>query len=243
MFRIEQLHNRVKFFVLGVLLGSPLWIVAQTASNDAIESAESDRADKFTVLNELERQSYQEERFELIKEKLAYSPLTMEHQDLLAQALSKLHGGHPVSSCTEKSVHKGSLVEGLDEKQRSIAILDSGSVEIDQTRSAPLNILYSPFRQIPIVSWNFPTGKVLAETDSEITFRFDRDPKSTDDAEREDFELRNFITGILRRMDLVSDITIDKNNRTVLRNSEHLLRSFGKMFIYRVKKTERYTRF
>ena len=193
----------------------------------------------FTILNEVDRLSYQKEQAQKIKERLASSELSAEHQDLIAEAISKFHGGVPVGSYREETVEESLGEDELLDGVRTVSILDNGYAAIEGSQETPVELIQTPFHHvlIPLTLWDHSSGKVVSKKNSKITFRFDKPFVAP--REGEEFgEAFQTISNYLRRMELVAEVTIDKNSRTVLRYSERLLRSFGKMFVFRVKKLD-----
>lgn len=237
MLRFEDFYSYVKISVIGVFVVYSVCAGAQT--DDEITPSVDDFGEKvtFTILNEMERYAYQQEREKTLKEKLASSQLAAEHQDLIAKAVSKFYGGVPVSSYSEQSVNKSSREKELVERFKSVSILDNGFVAVEGSEETPLGWFETPFNHvlIPLSFWDHSSGKVVAKKNSEITFRFDQPFVAP--REGEEFgEAYDTISEFLSGMELVAEITIDQDSGTVLRYSEHLLRSFRKMFIFRVRK-------
>ena len=87
MLRFEDFYSYVKISVVGVFVVYSVCAGAQT--DDEITLSVDDFGEKvtFTILNEMERQSYQQERVKTLKERLASSQLAAEHQDLLTSTV------------------------------------------------------------------------------------------------------------------------------------------------------------
>lgn len=237
MLRSEDFHSPIKASVIGVIAVCTVFVAAQTDSEMDPWFDEFDKKVEFTIMNEMERLSYQEERAQVIKEKLASSQLSAEHQDLIAEALSKFHGGIPIGSYREDVVEKRSREKELFERVSTVSILDTGFAKVDESRTTRLGGYMTPFSplDIPMSKWDIATGKVLTKKDSKIKFRFDEFAELSREGEEFD-EAFETISNFLRGMKLVAEITIDKNSETVVRYSERLIRSFGKMFVFRVRK-------
>ena len=216
-------------FVLGAISICALLLVAQTDSDGALTVAESELTDEFKILSELEAQSYQRERYLEIKDELKKSPFTPEHQDLLAQALSKNFIGMPVSSFRQESVSESMDSEPVEEVE-TIAILDTGLVKNDSFQSYSLDGAFTPFPHIPIMPLDPTDGRVLTETDSEITFRFDVDVETPDEE-----ETPHFFDNLIRDLELVVDLTIDQKNRSMKTASFHLLKPIKQLFLFTFK--------
>ena len=228
----RYLQYRFQYLILGLVLAYALFTTAQSDES----SSDFDLDESITILNEEERLSYQKDRAQLIKDELSFALLEGEHRDLLAEALSKFHGGVPVCTYREDSVESLPKEEDLIESTKVVSIQDSGFATADESRPVPLHGFMTPFDRIFLKSWNLPTGRVLTQSDSKITFRFDLDPETSDDIEERFREHHEAVTSFIRGKKLVVDITIDKQDRTVKRYRSRLLRSFGKLFRYRVKK-------
>ncbi len=239
MLRIKELIIYIKVSFIGVFAVYSVCAVAQTDEENTPSLDEFGNEVTFTILNEVDRLSYQKEQAQKIKERLASSELAVEHQDLIAEAISKFHGGVPVGSYREETVEESLGEDELFDRVRTVSILDNGFVEVDRSSMTAVRWFDTPFNQlmVPLSLWDLSSGKVLKKTKSNITFRFDEFMEIT--REGEEFgEAFQTISNYLRRMELVAEVTIDKNSRTVLRYSERLLRSFGKMFVFRVKKLD-----
>ena len=237
MSRFEDFHSRTKVSVICAFAVCTVGAIAQTDSEIDEWFDEFDKKVEFTIMNEVERQSYQQKRAQEIKEKLATSQLSAEHQDLIAKALSKFQGGVPIGSYSKEVVERSSREKELFERISSISILDTGFVKVDESRETPLSTFipaFSPF-ELQMGMWDHSSGKVVKTKDATITFRFDEFAEISREGEEFD-EAFETISNYLRGMELVAEITIDMNSETVVRYSQRLLRSFGKMFVFRLRK-------
>ena len=237
MLRFEAFHRRVQVSVFSFIAVCTVITFAQTDGENSPWGKGFDKEVTFTIMSETERQSYQLEQAKTLKEELASSRLDAEHQHLIAEALSIFYGGVPVGSYREDSVTKSTKTKEFLETFRSISILDNGFVKVEGSNDRPLRWFGTPYDHIiiPLSSWDLSTGRVISKRKSQITFRFDEFTQSSREGEEFD-EAYETISDFLCGMELVAEITIDKNSRNVFSYSDHLLRSFGKMFVFRVRK-------
>ena len=218
-----------KSLLLGVCSIGSIFTIAQADSESESTGVHFDQTDQFTILSELEVQSYQKERYEKIKAELNDSPLTLEHQELIAHALGNSVVGAPVSSYRQESFTEGTDVDRTKEIQ-TLSILDTGMIEEEETIAHSLNGAMTPFSHIAFVPLDPASGQKLAESDSNVTFRFD-----VDIAIPEDEEMPKFVLNMIRDLKLVADFTIDKDNRSLQSTSIELLKPLRKLFLFKFK--------
>ena len=123
-------HHFSKTLLLASFSIGAIFVGAQTESNDEVSIAETEISEEFEILNVLELQTHQTERYEKLKEELKKSQFSDEHQELIATALSQSVVGAPISSYREESFVEGTDVDPTEEVQ-TLSILETGMVEDD----------------------------------------------------------------------------------------------------------------
>lgn len=222
-------HHCYQSLLLVVYSIGAIVVVAQTESNDDVSIAETEISEEFEILNVLELQTHQTERYEKLKEELKKSKFSEEHQDLIAIALSQSVVGAPISTYREESFVEGTDVDPTEEVQ-TLSILETGMVEDDDSSSYSLNGAMTPFSSIAFFPLEPANGKTLNESDSDITFRFDVVVEVP-----EDEEAPEFVTNLFKKLKLAVDFTIDKESQSLKTSSFTLLKPFRKLFLFNFK--------
>ena len=94
----RRYHMSNPYFLLGLLAVSALTLYAQSDEDNPQEIRVPEPSEQFTMLTEFELHSHQAKQYAETIEKLNVSRLKTEHQDLIAQALSKAVSGMPIGS-------------------------------------------------------------------------------------------------------------------------------------------------
>ena len=225
----QYLYQINRSLLLGVCSFFALSALSQTDSDSALRTEESDQSDEISILSELELQSYQNEQYQKLKDKLKTSSFSSEHQDLIARVLSKSVVGVPVSTYVQESIAEATDADPTEEIER-MTILDTGMIENDSARSYSLDGSNTPFPQIAFVPLDPASGQILTESESEIVFRFDVDIEIP-----EEEEIPNFFANIIRDLELVVDLTIERNTESMQTASIHLLKPLRKLFLFKFK--------
>lgn len=222
-------HHIFKTLLLASYSIGAIFVVAQTESSKEASITETDQSEEFEILNVLELQTHQTERYEKLKEELQKSQFSDEHQDLIAIALSQSVVGAPISTYREESFVEATDVDPTEEVQ-TLSILETGMVEDDDSSSYSLNGAMTPFSSVAFFPLEPANGKILNENDSDITFRFDVILEVP-----EDEEAPEFVTNMLKKLKLAVDFKIDKESQTLKTSSFTLLKPFRKLFLFNFK--------
>lgn len=229
----------IAYFVC-VAFATFTFVLKAQSSSETTDSANSVKLPEgYRILNELEAEAYQKERYEEFKKELALSSLSSEHQDLLAHALSVTYRGILVSSYQVDEIVDNELINRIFRTER-MSVLETGHIHhVDQeSRTHSVTGTNTPFSYregIPAIP---ASGRVLEESDSEITFRFKVDV---------DFILSDLANSPIQlpegsiqteRVKLVMDLTVDKNNRHLNYSTLQLRKPLRKLFIFTLNTLE-----
>lgn len=181
----------------------------------------------FTLLDTREAiDSYRAERYKKAAGALASSSLKHEHMELVANAISKMFAGVPVSTYTESEREEGSSDESTESTANWI-IGDDGRIQRENESIFRQLNSPSPFVVMPSVPFNAASGRVLNESDTEATFVFDVDMKMDADDEGE-------FAGMADKMKWVAEVLVDKNEQAPKAFTMKLDKPLRKRFIFKI---------
>ncbi|MXZ44581.1 MAG: hypothetical protein F4Z01_06380 [Gammaproteobacteria bacterium] len=236
----KSIYKRItEYFACVALTTFACALIAQSSSDLSEFFDQSELPEGFSILSQSEAEEYQKERLEEFKRELQISELSDTHQDLLAHALSTTFKGIPISTFQQVKASEGLHGEPW-ESTETLVVEDTGRVQDMKFKSRSLSVtgLDTPFSYREGVPVQPESGRVLDETDSEISFRFDVDLDYIFS------DLRGsplqFPEGLIQeeRIDFVMDITINKEDRYLKRSSLHLAKPLRKMFVFSLKTLE-----
>ena len=219
------------------LFGSfTVFVLALTAqsSDDSVQGIRAPHpSEEFQLLSELEIDSHQAELYLELKGKFNSSKLKETHQDLLAQALSKVVSKVPISTYRATTITE-QTGEETEEVTKYFEVTDNGFIESDNGGSRVYFVdMTTPFTidgDIPFD--DFGKGRVIKENDSELTVRF---IKNVDFPEEESsVEFLNELP-FLKDVRWATELTVDKNDQTLKRFSSYLAKPIRVMFICSLK--------
>lgn len=236
----KSIYKRTtEYFAYVVLTTFTFALIAQS-SRDLSEFFEtSELPEGFSILSPSEAEQYQKERLEEFKSELEVSDLSTTHQDLLAQALSDTFKGIPISTFQLDQVIESEFGDPR-EISETLVVEDTARVQDMKFKSRSFSVtgFDTPFSYregVPVLP---ESGRVLEETESKISFRFDVDV----DYLFSDFRGSpfHFPEGFIQeeRIDFVMDITINKEDRYLKRSSLHLTKPLRKLFMFSIKTLE-----
>ena len=187
----------------------------------------------FQIISEFEIDSHQAELYHEFKEKFNSSKLKETHQDLLAQALSKVVSKVPICTFRTTTITEQTGDE-TDERTEVYEVVDTGFIESENEGSriyfADMTNPFTIDGDIP--ADDFGKGRVLKENDSELTVRFIKNVNiPTGETSVEFMKDLPFLKDIQWAMEL----TIDKKDQTLKRFSSYLAKPIRKMFLFTVK--------
>ena len=237
---VQSLHKRFVAHIVWVALTIvTLSLVAQSGS-EFIDSLNSLKLPEgYRILNELEAEEYQKERYAEFKKKLAHSSLSSAHQDLLAHALSVTFRGILVSSYQVDEIVDNELSDRTF-RTEMMSVLETGRIHHveNESRTHSVTGTNTPFSYRHGILVVPASGRVLEESDAEITFRFKVDVDFIlSDLENSPIQLPD---GLIQteRVKLVMDLMVDKNDRRLNYSTLHLRKPVRKMFIFTLKTLE-----
>lgn len=184
-------------------------------------------SETFEVLDVEAMNAYQDERREALVEALTHSNLSAEHQELVANAMAKVYVGIPVSTFTH-TIQTHSSRDDSTESTGMSHVSIAGHIQqedIEYTSSLDTN---SPFLYFPPVPFEAETGKLLKESDSTVTFKFDFDFLQLN----EDDE--GIPAGIAEDMKWVFEISVNTVNQSPNRITVKLAKPFRKRFLFKM---------
>ena len=172
-------------------------------------------------------EEYRNERQTKVAEALAESKLSNEHKELLSMALTKMYLGIPLSSYTHSEREESSSEED-SESSAQWFINEDG-----QIHHASESIIYdlnsaSPFVPLPTVPFEAETGRVVDESDSEVTFVFDM--AMTMDAEADEE-----FAGLAKQMRWIAEVVVGKHDQSPQRFVMKLEKPVRKRFLFKLK--------
>lgn len=160
------------------------------------------------------KNEYRMTRYNDVVSGLNQTSFAKEHQELLAQALSKLYVGIPVCSYVSSHEVQGDLFEESSESgkwkvtrklgQRFAGELPDGWI----SHSKPLRSPMSPFVYIPAIPFSLAEGSVAAETSKGVTFSFPLDTLLFAHA-----RANRWIRWLADQADWVIEISVDKERQ------------------------------
>lgn len=236
----KSIYKRITEYFACVVLTTGAYALVAQSSNDLSEFfEETELPEGYRILNQTEAEKYEKERLEEFKSELEVSELSDTHQDLLAHALSTTFKGIPISTFLQVQAGEGLHGEPW-ESTETLVVEDTGRVQDMKfkSRSFSLTGFDTPFSYREGVPVQPESGRVLDETDSEISFRFDVDVDYLfSDLRGSPFQ---FPEGFIQeeRIDFVIDLTVNKEDRYLKRSSLHLAKPLRKMFVFSLKTLE-----
>lgn len=213
---------RLVFLTCFLLIG-----VSHAETEEQTEESSDTSVETFSVLDSLETlNSYRAERYKKASKALASSSLKHEHMELVANAMSKMFVGVPVSTYTETEREESSEDES-SESSANWSIGDDGRIQQEnESIYRDLNSP-SPFVSMPSVPFNAESGKVLEESDLEATFVFDVDMKMNADDQGE-------FAGMADKMKWIAEVTVDKQDQAPKNFALKLAKPLRKRFIFKI---------
>ena len=181
---MSQLRIPLVVGFLVTLIVSGQNIVAQ---QDVKTPAEREVQRGFVTMNTQQKDEYRDECYKNILSELNQTSFAAAHQELLAQALSKMYVGIPVCAYTYSYETQGELFKevdvvgdlGMDGRwsvlPRGIQDYISELPEGWQFRRKPLYPPTSPFVYIPAIPFSFSDGTVSKEASTTAAFSFPLD--------------------------------------------------------------------
>ena len=203
----------------------------QSKEDTIQENRTPEASEEFRLLTESEVEIHHASLCEEIKKQLSTSRLENAHQDLLANALSKVMLGVPIGSFerTEVTEQTGSETEECTFK---LALVENGYFEdLDTGCKIDFAEAKSPFYIADSLPFDFNRSGVSAENNTDITFRF---------RQKTELSFKNTPQEILdalfaqKNIRWVTELTIDKDNRNLKHASFYLERPIRKWPLYRV---------
>lgn len=155
-------------FVLVVMLTGIPHAERSVTSSDSGDIVASDLA---------EMQEFAQTQYELLLTKLEVaSSLTDQHKELVATALSKDLAGLPICTFNQEIVYRE---ESDKSETRLLTVHDSGLITDNKERERMYyEWKYSPYSAPPAAGMDFSSGRLIEETESELTFQFRFDKKA-----------------------------------------------------------------
>ena len=174
--RTTNIQRSVKTAHLTILL---VFGFASLVDADDVDDARTlqiteSEVEAFTVMDVPAMRAYRNERLETLADALTRSNLSAEHQGLVANAMAKVYVGVPVSSYTH-TTRTHSSKEDSTERTNTYQVRVSGHIQRDNleyTSSLDDAMPFLYFSPVPFVP---ESGKLLDESDSTATFRFELD--------------------------------------------------------------------
>lgn len=179
-----------------------------------------------------EMQKYAETQYEHLLTKLEIaSSLSEHHRELVATALSKDLAGLPLCTFNQEIVYR----EETDKSEtRLLTVHDDGLITDNKERERMYyEWKYSPYSAPPAAGMDFSSGRLIEETETELTFQFRFDKKATSASENVT-ELLGDLGRVAKnlRYDLVVDAQTGAPRTLVL----ELIKKTRVMVVARVKK-------
>lgn len=169
-----------------------------------VEASET-TGSSFSRLDTVEAISaYRDERHLKVAEGLAESKLSEEHQELLANAITEMYLGIPLSSYTHLEREQNSREEPTDNSNQWIITEDGRIQHASESIVYNLNSM-SPFVFLPPIPFEAATGRVLNESNSEATFAFDMSMTMGPETD-EDF------AGLAKQMKWIAEVVVEKQD-------------------------------
>ncbi|MXZ44582.1 MAG: hypothetical protein F4Z01_06385 [Gammaproteobacteria bacterium] len=192
-------------------------------------------SERFEVMTASELDAHQAELYAEIIEKLEKARLKEAHKELVAQAFSNAIVGMPIGATFRTTKIEEQTGSDRKEDVSDFAVLDTGFIEdLEDGTKTPVVDSFTPFnidRQIP---FNAKRIRVASQNKSEITFRFIVDVDMDMPAEESSVDFFKDLES-LQNMEWATELTIDKDAKTLKRLSYFLHRPIRKMFLFSVK--------
>ncbi len=168
----RSFYKRSKNFLFLILPIVTISLWAQS-NEDAIQGIRApEHSETFRILSESEAHAHHTTLRDQIKEKLSESRLEKAQIDLIADAFSKVMSGVPLRTFQMTEVAEQTDFE-TDQHTGKFGVLESGYVENLETGSKT-HFAYAstPFYIEHTLPFDFKKGRVSAENETDITFRF-----------------------------------------------------------------------
>ncbi len=191
---------------------------------DAFEASDVE----FTRLDTTEAiQKYRSERFSEVAEGLASSELSHPHIELLANAMSRMYLGVPVSSFTHTEREESSDEDENYESTARWTVTEEGRIQKESEVYSSSLDSSSPFVPVFPLPFDAETGRVLDESISEAVFGFDVDMTMNSDADDE-------FAGIAKKMKWVAEVTVNKIDQSPISLVMKLTKPVRKRFLFKL---------
>ena len=215
-----------------VLLISVGWITDHYGEDEneaKVESQTNSKGETFTLMDVDAMVSYRNERKAALEESLGRSKLSVEHQDLIANAMAKAFVGIPLSSYTETS-RQEQLNEESTESSDNWTIKEDGHLHHEVVPFFPGSVTTeSPFVFLHPVPFLPETGTLLVSRANEVTFEFDADSSKIENVGESalaDFPLQS---------SLMFEVIVDKTEQTPKRITLKLKKPIRLPMIFSIK--------
>ena len=168
------------FLVLLISVGWITYNFGEDENEAKVESQTNSKGESFTLMDVDAMVSYRNERQAELEESLERSNLSVEHQDLIANAMAKAFVGIPLSSYTETS-RREQLKEEPTESSDNWTIKEDGHMHHEAVPFFPRSLTSdSPFIFLHAVPFLPETGTLLDSRANEVTFEFEADSSKID---------------------------------------------------------------
>lgn len=161
----------------------------------------------FTVMDIEAMNTYRDERRNAFVESLAKSTLSIEHQELVANAMAKMYVGVPVGSYTE-AIRTHNTRDEPFESTEMLRVSVRGYIQEESLFFARSLDSNSPFKYFPSDPFVPETGNLLDESDETATFLFDLAIPIEDSGEND------MLAEFIENMNWLFEITVNKTKQT-----------------------------
>ena len=166
------------------------------------------------------------ERQAKLAEALAESNLSEEHQELLSKAMTEMYLGIPLSSYTHSEREESSTEED-SESSAQWSIGEDGRIH-----HATESIIHdlnspSPFVSLPTIPFEAETGRIVDESDSEVTFVFDMAMTITAESDDE-------FAGLAKQMRWIAEVVVGKLDQSPKSFVMKLEKPVRKRFLFKL---------
>lgn len=183
---------------------------------------------EFTRLDTTEAiEEYRNERYTEVAEGLASSELSHPHIELLANAMSRMYLGVPVSSFTHTEREESSDEDENTESTAKWRVTEEGRIQHESEVYSSSLDSSSPFVPVFPIPFDAETGRVLDESISEAVFGFDVDMTKNSDVDDE-------FAGIAKKMKWVAEVTVNKIDQSPLSLVMKLTKPVRKRFLFKL---------
>lgn len=197
-------HSSLLLFAILVL--GPFSYAADEDEARLQQTIESE-GEVFTVMDVEAMTIYRDERQTELIESLANSTLSIEHQELVANAMAKMYVGVPVSSYKE-AVRTHSIRDEPFESNEMLRVSVRGYIQTESLFFARSLNSNSPFKYFPTDPFVLETGSLLDESDETATFLFDLAIPIEESGEND------ILAEFIEKMNWLFEITVNKTEQT-----------------------------